>query len=271
MADRPTRHPDSLLTYSHIDSCDPRTKDGIYVMRADGSRRRLIREMTADPDDIPEYPVFFSLGRVLGLRSVPGRHVHQARRAAGFVSVTSGIAPGTAVLFSFFLRCNSQRGALRAGGLRSRSAAPLSMLTVMQVISAPSTLGVEFAPGNSRQARRDAGLVTLGDRIVFQRRTFTGTPVRRQHLYRARKRQPSPPSKTPDHNAGRVLPRLGGNRPQHRLCARPERLPRAGIAVDHARTRRRRAASSREPHHHRQDQLAATPALDALEAVGLRE
>ena len=71
-----------LLTYSHIDSCDPRTKDGIYVMRADGSRRRLIREMTADPDDIPEYPVFFSLGRVLGLRSVPGRHVHQARRAA---------------------------------------------------------------------------------------------------------------------------------------------------------------------------------------------
>lgn len=54
-----------LLTYFHEDSCDTRTKDGIYVMRADGSRRRLIRKMTSDADDAPEFPVFSPSGEFL--------------------------------------------------------------------------------------------------------------------------------------------------------------------------------------------------------------
>ena len=54
-----------LLTYFHEDSCDPRIKDGIYVMHADGTQRRLIREMTADEDDIPEYPALSPSGEFL--------------------------------------------------------------------------------------------------------------------------------------------------------------------------------------------------------------
>jgi Tol biopolymer transport system component len=54
-----------LLAYSHADSCDPRTADGLYIMRADGSGRRLIRRMTLDEDDLPEYPAISPSGRLL--------------------------------------------------------------------------------------------------------------------------------------------------------------------------------------------------------------
>jgi Tol biopolymer transport system component len=51
-----------LLVYVHSDECDPRTPDGIYVMRADGSGRRLIRRTHLDRDidstEALEFPAF---------------------------------------------------------------------------------------------------------------------------------------------------------------------------------------------------------------------
>lgn len=54
-----------LVVYAHEDSCDPRTPDGIYIMRADGSGRRLIRRTPSDPDIILENPAISPSGRSL--------------------------------------------------------------------------------------------------------------------------------------------------------------------------------------------------------------
>jgi Tol biopolymer transport system component len=53
-----------LIAYVHVDSCDRRTPTGIYVMRADGTRRRLV---VPDPgwNRIVELPVFSPSGRRL--------------------------------------------------------------------------------------------------------------------------------------------------------------------------------------------------------------
>lgn len=49
-----------LLLYVHTDECDPRTPNGIYVMRSDGTERRLIRR---DPGDGNlEFPAFSPSG-----------------------------------------------------------------------------------------------------------------------------------------------------------------------------------------------------------------
>jgi Tol biopolymer transport system component len=50
-----------LLTYFHYDGCDPRVADGIFVMRVDGTGRRLIRR--ADDFEILEFPAFSPSGR----------------------------------------------------------------------------------------------------------------------------------------------------------------------------------------------------------------
>ena len=52
-----------LLTYTHIDGCDPRVPDGIYVMRVDGSGRRLIRRADEDEFETLDFPVFSPSGR----------------------------------------------------------------------------------------------------------------------------------------------------------------------------------------------------------------
>jgi Tol biopolymer transport system component len=61
-----------LLAYVHTDSCDPRTADGLYIMRADGSGRRLIRRMTSDEDDLPEYPAISPSGKLLAFSQYLG-------------------------------------------------------------------------------------------------------------------------------------------------------------------------------------------------------
>jgi Tol biopolymer transport system component len=63
-----------LLVYTHEDSCDPRTPDGIYTIRADGSGRRLIRLMDPDPDsfDLPEFPVFSPSGKFVAFNQYNG-------------------------------------------------------------------------------------------------------------------------------------------------------------------------------------------------------
>ena len=65
------------LAYYHEDSCDPRTADGLYIMRADGSERRLIRRMTSDENDIPEYPAISPCG---GPHSDPPRVPQTTRK-----------------------------------------------------------------------------------------------------------------------------------------------------------------------------------------------
>jgi Tol biopolymer transport system component len=56
-----------LIAYHHTDSCDPLTRDGIYVMRSDGTGRRLIaRESQPDSLD-PGWPTFAPRDRSLAL------------------------------------------------------------------------------------------------------------------------------------------------------------------------------------------------------------
>jgi Tol biopolymer transport system component len=52
-----------LLVYTHFDDCDPRTPNGVYVMRRDGSGRRLIRRETTWV--VPEYPAFSPSGKLI--------------------------------------------------------------------------------------------------------------------------------------------------------------------------------------------------------------
>jgi dipeptidyl aminopeptidase/acylaminoacyl peptidase len=58
-----------LIVYVHSDECDPRTPDGIYIVRADGSGRRLIRRAHRDPDpdseELFEFPAFSPSGRLV--------------------------------------------------------------------------------------------------------------------------------------------------------------------------------------------------------------
>jgi Tol biopolymer transport system component len=61
-----------LLTYSHADGCDPRVPDGIYVMRVDGSGRRLIRRADEDVFEILEFPVFSPSGRQVAFTELDG-------------------------------------------------------------------------------------------------------------------------------------------------------------------------------------------------------
>jgi len=50
-----------LLVFEHSDACDPRTVEGIYLMRADGSERRLIRREGSR--ELLEFPAFSPSGR----------------------------------------------------------------------------------------------------------------------------------------------------------------------------------------------------------------
>jgi hypothetical protein len=73
-----------LLAYVHEDSCDPRTADGLYIMRADGSGRRLIRRTTSDEDDLPEYPAISPSGRLLAFDQYLGStYITSATRPDG--------------------------------------------------------------------------------------------------------------------------------------------------------------------------------------------
>ena len=59
-----------LLVYTHYDECDPRTPNGFYAMRADGSARRLIRRERSE--EIPEFPAFSPTGRQLAFNEFLG-------------------------------------------------------------------------------------------------------------------------------------------------------------------------------------------------------
>jgi Tol biopolymer transport system component len=53
-----------LVVYTHFDSCDPRTPDGIYAIRSDGSGRRLIWRATSEVQT-PVFPALSPSGRLL--------------------------------------------------------------------------------------------------------------------------------------------------------------------------------------------------------------
>jgi Tol biopolymer transport system component len=61
-----------LITFLHEDSCDPRFADGIYIMRADGSGRRLIRRADEDLVELLEFPAFSPSGRQVAFNQFLG-------------------------------------------------------------------------------------------------------------------------------------------------------------------------------------------------------
>lgn len=161
-----------LLTYVHEDSCDPRTKDGIYVMRADGSRRRLIREMTADEDDIPEYPALSPSGEFLAFDQYLGSsYVMRVMRGARERNLTD--CPKD--------RCPLSRYTEQAQPAWSPTGRRLAVtLSGFDGEGDTGHIGTVDTRGlNLRlvtRSRRDAmpDWSPTGDRIVFHRETWTG-------------------------------------------------------------------------------------------------
>ncbi len=60
-----------LVVYGHWDRCDPRTPDGIYAIRSDGSGRRLIWRATSDVE-LPGHPALSPSGRLLAFSAEGG-------------------------------------------------------------------------------------------------------------------------------------------------------------------------------------------------------
>jgi Tol biopolymer transport system component len=160
-----------LVTYFHEDSCDPRVKDGIYVMRADGSRRRLIREMTADPDDIPEYPVFSPSGEFVAFdQYLGGSYIKRVERRARERNVRD-CPRDRCPLWRF---AEVQQPAWSPTG--RRLALTLSGILGEDVghIGTVDTRGLNLRLVT--RSRRDGmpDWAPKGNRIVFERRTWTG-------------------------------------------------------------------------------------------------
>jgi Tol biopolymer transport system component len=61
-----------LLVYVHADSCDPRTPNGIFLMRPDGGKRRLLTPILTEPEDGKSWPVISPSGELLAYDLVVG-------------------------------------------------------------------------------------------------------------------------------------------------------------------------------------------------------
>ena len=54
-----------LLVFVHADSCDPRTPNGIFLIRADGGKRRLLSPIFTSPEGGESWPVFSPSGELV--------------------------------------------------------------------------------------------------------------------------------------------------------------------------------------------------------------
>jgi Tol biopolymer transport system component len=164
-----------LVAYVHEDSCDPRTPDGIYVMRADGTQRRLIRRTSSD--EIKEIPAFSPSGALLAFSELYGdtsvRRIRPPRGERELGSCSSGYG-----------RCPL----LRYSQVVQPAWSPTGRLAV--TLSGPDGEGDvghigTVTPDGKRlrlvtRSRRDAmpDWSPRGDRIVFHRQTWTGRAFR---------------------------------------------------------------------------------------------
>ena len=139
-----------LLAYSHVDSCDPRTADGLYIMRADGSGRRLIRRMTLDEDDLPEYPAILRRESCWPSVNTWGAHTPRAPRGlmASGISVSPVGNTGSGARSGAIRKYSSQHGVPTDGDSHSHSAALTVKANWASATSAPSTL-VGWVSGSS--------------------------------------------------------------------------------------------------------------------------
>jgi Tol biopolymer transport system component len=166
-----------LLVYHHSDECDPRTPDGFYVMRADGSGRRLIRRERSD--EIPEFPVFSPTGRRLAFNEFLGNSYIVRVPQPGERPLGDCDAEFRRCRELFFPRYTeivqpawSSRGTLA--------------LTLSGVEGEGDTGHIGIARPRDRERQSVSRLVTRsrrdampdwspkGDRLVFHRETFTG-------------------------------------------------------------------------------------------------
>jgi Tol biopolymer transport system component len=160
-----------LLTYFHDDSCDPRIKDGIYVMRADGSRPRLIREMSADEADVPEFPAFSPSGEFLAFDQYLGStYIMRVKRGARERDLSD--CPER--------RCPLSRYIEQAQPAWSPTGRRLALTLGVDGESGAGHIGSVDTRGLNlhlvTRSRRDAmpDWSPTGDRIVFRRGTGTG-------------------------------------------------------------------------------------------------
>jgi len=161
-----------LVAYVHEDSCDPRTPDGIYMMRADGSGRRLIRRTASE--EIKEFPAFSPSGALLAFNEFYGdtsvlriRPPH-AERELG--SCPSG-----------FDRCPLRRYGATVHPAWSRTGRLAVTLSGFQREEdevghigtvRPDGKGLRLVTRSRRDAMPDWS--PKADRIVFHRQTWTG-------------------------------------------------------------------------------------------------
>jgi Tol biopolymer transport system component len=161
-----------LLAYSHVDSCDPRTADGLYIMRADGSGRRLIRRMTSDENDIPEYPAISPSGKLLAFDQNAGStYITSATRPNGerdLVDCPKLRCPLTrySEVQQPAWRPNGRRLALTLSGPDGEGELGLGHIGTVDARG----LGLRLVTRSRRDTMPDWS--PTGDRIVFERERF---------------------------------------------------------------------------------------------------
>lgn len=160
-----------LVAYVHEDSCDPRTPNGIYLMRADGSGRRLIRRTATE--EIKEFPAFSPSGALLAFSELYGDtsvlRIRPPHAERNLTYCPSGYFPCPPSRYSQVVQ---------------PAWSPTGKLAV--TLSGPEGEGDIGHIGTISRDRKGLRLVTRsrrdampdwspgGDRIVFHRQTWTG-------------------------------------------------------------------------------------------------
>jgi Tol biopolymer transport system component len=189
-----------LIAYVHEDSCDPRTPDGIYVMRADGSGRRLIRRTASD--EIKEFPAFSPSGALLAFSELYGDtsilRIRQPRAERGLSGCPSGSTRCPLLRYSAVVQpAWSPTGRLAvtlSGPNRDEDVGHIGTVT-------PNREGLRLVTRSRRDAMPDWS--PTGDRIVFHRETWTGRAFKGNVLVAParRKRHRRPRRLTETHDA----------------------------------------------------------------------
>ena len=235
-----------LVVYGHWDRCDPRTPDGIYAIRSDGSGRRLIWRATSEVE-LPGHPAFSPSGRLLAFSAEGGpTFITSFRRPDRELELSMSVERYE--LHDQPAWSSTGRLALMLGGLYRDHIGTVT----------PGGNNLRLVTRSIRDAMPDWS--PTGDRIVFQREKDVGRTIRADVLTApARpKRHRRPLRLTATRDA--YFPVWSPDGRSIAYVRAPGIAKHQWLAVDDARPRRGRTTTHRHRCRCQPDQLAATAA-----------